>query len=566
MSRAICKPSKLHVGALCAAVLTALAPWTVRGDDKAAGKDAPPAVASIELPQARINSVDISQWPKVRILATILDKNGRPVQLKAVKKLTVADGKDKTKPAHVAFQLGQPLENRKDGKLQGMDKAGVGSAITFVVAGYQDDALRNGSLGRRLREGVASAFKQLGKTDRVNLVWYGDRVQHYVGIKGMTGSLADEEEGRVHNECKKARDEALSGGPITGAGPASKENPGPAPGTDLCGLTSEHKAIVDLLKGDNIAYEGYFPRLFNLGEPFFHYSRYCKPPKEALKGFGEFSPANLDAQKSSREERKRKGEVVDFETSALDVALRMVLQDGKPEEQKAIVLITDGRDGYVKDEQICLENPPKRCAEMTDKKKQQACMGEFLQDRRIQQQADFKAKAPFWIGLARAAGVRVFAVGLGTLGRDYELDRLRLLAEKTGGTYRRADREENIGGEVLSTMQEVLGQLAIEYTMQNPAEEQKSLDVKLQIELDPSMVRGDVTRLETAIATANLAPKLTFRESTEASVRGLAVKLQDLLGYKLYVALGIVVLIGAALVLLILLLLIARGIVRKIRG
>jgi hypothetical protein len=552
-----------HVALL---LLAAFAPGVLVAKELAPAKEAPPAVPPLELPQARINSVDVSAWPKVRVLATILDKNGRPVQLKAVKKLTIADGKDKTKPAHIAFQLGQPLEGRKDGKLLTMDKAGVGSAITFVVAGYQDDALRSGSLGRRLKEGVASAFKQVGKTDRVNVLWYGDRIFRYVGIKGMTGSLADAEEGRVHNECVKARDEALSGGAITGAGPATKDNPGPEPGTDLCGLTSEHKAIVDLLKGDNVAYEGYFPRLFNLGEPFFHYTRYCKPPKEALKGFGEFSAANLSARKTEREERKRKGEVLDFETSAFDEALALVLKDGKPEEQKAIVLISDGRDGYVKDEAVCLENPPKRCAEMTDKKQQQLCMAGVLQERRIQQQADFKVKAPFWIGLARAANVRVFAVGLGTLGRDYELERLRLLAEKTGGTYRRADREENLAGELLSTMQEVLGQVAIEYTVQNPSEDQKTLDVKLQVELDPSMIRGDVTRLETGIATATLPPKLTLREEAERAVRGVAVKLQELLGYKLYVAVGMAVLVVAALLLLLIVALVLRSIVRKVRG
>lgn len=547
---------------LAMAVLLCLLPQAgLAGDAEPESQPTPP----VELPQARINHVDASKWPQVRLLATLLDKNGRPIQLKAVKKLTVADGKDRTKPPHVAFQLGQPLDNRKDAKLQGMDKAGEASAIVFVVSGYQDDALRSGSLGRRVKEAVVSAFKALGKTDRVNLVWYGDRLFRYVGIKGMTGGLSDFEDGRVRKDCRKARDEALSGGPVTGAGAGDKDHPAPEAGTDLCGLTAESKGIVDLLKGEQTAYQGYFPRLFNLGEPFFHHSRYCKPPREALEKFGEFTAENLTRMKGEREELGRKGEALDWQTSAFDEAIRLLLQDGRPNEQKAIVLIADGRDGYVRDDQNCMENPPKRCADL-DKKLLPACMAQFLLERHAAQQADFKAKAVYWIGLARAAGIRVYAVGLGTLGRDYELDRLRLLAERTGGTFRRADTEETISGQVVSTMQEVLGQVAIDYTVQNPAAEQTSLDVKLQIELDPSMVRGDVTRLETSIASAVLPIKLTLRQGLEDSVRTLAAKLQDVLGYKLYVALGTAVLVGAALLMLLIFFLVTRGIVRKIRG
>ncbi|MSP90296.1 MAG: hypothetical protein EXR79_00585 [Myxococcales bacterium] len=529
--------------------------------------EATPVVGAppIELPQARIHHVDLSQWPKVRVLATVLDRLGKPIQPKAIKAIKVVDGKVKSRAPYIQFKLGQPLENRKDGKLQPGDKAGLQNAVVLLAAGYQDPSLREGSLGRRLKEALLAAFKPLAKTDRVNLVWYADRIQKWLGLKGKGGLLSDVEESKA--ACRDARAEAASGGEITLAGPPGKESPPPPPGTDLCGMTGNTKAIVTILKGDLATYEGYFPRLFNLGKPFWSHARYCKPPREALKGFGEFSAENTSIQETERKNREMKGEELDYQTSAFDEALKLLVQDARPEERKALIIVSDGRDGYFRDLQLCQETPPKSCAIFVGERKKFAeCMADFLRRRVAAEQLEFKTRAAHWIGTARAAGVRVFAVGLGMLGQPHELDRLRLLAERTGGTFRMVDKEENLAGEVATAMAEAVGPLVIDFTHQQPEDAGQELNLRLAIDLDPSLVRGDTVKLDTQAFVTSLPAKLEFRQKVERGVRGTVAKLQDLLGYKLYVVLGLVVLVIGGLVALLITFLILRKIVRAIRG
>jgi hypothetical protein len=527
-------------------------------------KSAPP----LDLPQARINHVDVSQWPKVRVLATLLDAAGRPIQLKAVKKLVVADGQSKQKPPYIAFQLGQSLEGRKDGKLQTADKAGVANAIVFLAAGYQDPSLRSGSLGRRLVEALQTGLKPLGKTDRVNLVWYADRIQQWMGLKGKAGGLSDVE--GLRQKCRDARAEARAGGDLTLGDVGGKDKKPPEPGTDLCGLTGDPKTIGTILKSGLAAFEGYFPRLFNLGRPFYTLQRYCKAPKEALKDFGEFSNENVKIQIADRDTRKAKGEELDYETSAFDEALHLLLRDARENERKALVIVSDGRDGHYREIALCKEAPPPSCnAFAGEKAKYQACQATYMKSKVAAQQLEFRSRAAHWIGVARAAGVRVYAVGLGMLGQPYELERLRVLAERTNGTYRQADKEENLASEVQTTMAEITGQIAIDFTHQAPddaLETEKPLSLRIVADLDPSMVRGDVVKLQSVAFDAVLPRPLPLKAKIEKAVRGAAVKAQDLLGYKTYVVVGIALLAVIGLVVLLFTFLILRAIVRKIRG
>lgn len=558
-------------------VLLAFAAGMVGGARSAVGQDdghnhgpiepiaLEPTVPPLDLPQARIQRIDVSEFPKVRVFGTVLDRNGRPVALKAVKKLSVVDAKLKSRPPYIAFQAGQPLDGRKDGNLIPMDKAGVPTALVIVASGYQAPALRNGSLGRRLKEALASAFKPLAKTDRVNLIWANDRLYRFVGLKGRTGELADVEETR--KVCADARFEALTGGPITGAGPATEEAPSPAAGTDLCGLATDPKPIITLLKGQQTAFEGYFPRPFNLGAPFYDYRRYCKPPREALQKYGEFTPENAKVQTDARAARQLKGEALDYETSAMDEALKLLLRDSRQGEQKVLILVGDGKDGYFRDLELCQENPPESCRALADDAvKQQDCIRQFLNQRLIAQQVDFRSRAAFWIGTARAAGIRIFAVGLGMLGEPYELERLRLLAERTGGTYREVEKEENLATELNATMSEVLGQWTIEFVHQTPDEVEGTLNLRLAVELDPSMVRGDVTKLGSVGVTAVIEPRLGWTARVEKSLRGAAATAQGVLGYTLYVVVGVAILVLVSLVFLLILFLIVRRIFRKAKG
>lgn len=546
------RPRALSALLLATAVLV---PTWARGD---AALSAPP----IELPQVRIDRIDSSAFPHVRVLASFLDKRGRPVPLKVVKKLSVVDAKRKARPPYAAFALGQPLGGRKDCKLQGLDKTGIANAVVFVVAGYQDDALRRGSLGRRVKDAVAAAFKPLAKTDRANILWYGDRIYRHVGLKGRGGELSDIEDAR--KLCADARAEALAGGAVTGAGPGDKDHPAPPPGTDLCGLASDFKPMLDVVKGQQTAYEGYFPRLFGLGLPFWEHTRYCAPPPEALKGFGEFEGGNATRRASERDEQKAKGQALDFETDAFDEALRLLLQEGRPEERKSIVLISDGRDGYLRDLDLCRATPPEPCRSAPEAKRK-ACIDEFLRQRLITQQQQFRQRAEHWIGTARAADIRVFAVGLGTLGAPYELERLRVLAERSGGTYRQVDKEENLVGAVAATVGELTGALAIDFTHQEPEEAGAQLDLQLEVEMDAS-VGGGETRFRSTLVSAPIPVQPSWLERTERSVRAAVVAVQEAIGYRTFVLGVTAAAVLGGLLFLLLLFLVLRAVVRKARS
>lgn len=544
-------------GAAALVSLVALLAWPsnpLRGPEL--GTDAG-AVPPIRLPQVRINHVDVSEFPKVRLLASILDRGGRPVQVKAIDKLSVRDGNKRSRKPYVEFSKGQPLDDRKDGKMWPADKAGIKNAAVVVVAGYQHEALRRGSLGRRLKEALADVFKGFGKADRTNIVWYGDRLYSFVGLKGKTGELTDVEHTR--ESCAEARAVALSGREIKASGNAKP----PEPGTDLCGLTGESKDVATLAADK--AFQGYFPRLFNLGPPFFNVKRYCYPPRQRLNQFGEFTPEDMKRAMAERDKQRMAGKPLDYETSAFDEALSLMLREVRQGERRSILLISDGLDGYMNDAELCRERPPAQCAQKDNARARNACVNSFLKDRLISTQSEFKRKALHWIGTARAADIRVHAVGMASLGKPYELERLRLLAEKTGGTYREAESEAQLGAQVGAMSAEVLGQLVVDFVHQEPEEAGDALSLRLSVELDPTMVRGSAA-LESRPYGVDLPPKQDWKQQVKEGVEDLFVAGQQALGYKVFWIVFFVVVGIVALIVLIVTFLIVRKILRWFIG
>ncbi|MEY3012370.1 MAG: hypothetical protein RIT45_1105 [Pseudomonadota bacterium] len=534
--------------------LAGLATVAAVGDARAAD-DETREVPPIVLPQARIDAVDVSGWPKVRVLATILDRRGAPAEVKAIRSLDVLDGKSRQAPPLVRFKNGQPLEGREDGKLWPASKAGVKHAASLIVVGHQHESLRMGSLGRRVKEALGTLLKRFGKTDRGQLLWYADRIKSWWGLKGRTSALSDVEQTR--KVCGEARSEALSGGPITMGGGEAE----PEPGTDLCGLRGDLKDVQAIV--DAKAYEGYFPRLFNLGLPFFVPSRYpCKLPRDVLDQFGPLTPENLRRKKEERDAMAIKGEPLDYETSAMDEALRLLLRDGRDDEQKALLLISDGKDGYLKGDDLCRQTPPARCADLSGKDRDR-CVGRELEDQVKRDQQAFKVHALHWIGVARAAGVRIFAVGVGALGERWELDRLRLLAERTGGTYREAAEEKDLAGAVAAMGAEVFEQVVVDFVHQAPETVSGELSMRLDLELEPTMFRGD-PKLRTLAFTVPVPEVPGWKQLVRRKVEDTLVQAQELLGYRVYVWVGIGLLVFVGLITLLITFFVMRGIFRLI--
>ena len=511
-------------------------------------------VPPMVLPQARIDGIDVSAWPKVRVLATILDRRGIPVEVKAITKLEVRDGKRRSADPYISFVNGAPLEGRKDGKIWPGSKAGVKHATVVIVAGHQHDALRRGTLGQRLKEAVGGLLKKFAKTDRGNVLWVADRIRAWWDLKGRTTLLADVEEARA--DCDAARAEALSGLPLSMSGKAEQ----PAPGTDVCGMRDDIKDVATALA--NTSYEGFFPRLFGLGTPSFDHTRYCKPPREALAGYGQITPENVRMQKEKRDEMEMRGESLDYVSSGMDEAMRLLLRDGKADEHKSIVLVSDGKDGYLRDIELCRESPPSNCAEERGAKRER-CLQDFLGKRVVAEQADFREKATHWLGVARAANIRIFAVGIAPIGERWELDRLRILAERSGGTYREAATEPDLAGAVALTGAELFDQVVIDFTHQAPEEAEATVHLKLQVELDPTMVSGD-PKLETRAFSADVPEIPGWKQVAREKAQDAAASAQDMLGYRVYVWVGIAIIAFVSLIVLLIMLMITRAIFRGI--
>lgn len=544
------------------------------------GPKVQPVVPQVALPQVRIDKLDVSAWPKVRILASVLDGRGAPVELKHLVKLDILDGTkkastaSKTNPALVSFEKGVALANRKDAKLAPRAEAGVGLDVVLVVQGYASTV--EPLMQQRIRDAVAAAFKPLGKGDRVNLVWYNDRVYQATGLRNLDSRLIDIESKEFRAKCQDARREARSGGSITLGPPAGKETPPPEPGTDLCGMQGDAGKVAALAK--NQPFAGAFPRPFNLGPPFWDLGRYCGTPGGALDGFGTFTKDEYERNKQEREDAKLKGQPVDFESSAIDRALELMLRDGKDGNHKAIVLLSDGRDGWVWDLSTCADHPPPPCnafdpsaaanvdrlAAMNDRQQMserhrlavelRRCIEreQVLTKRVALMQTVFHDKAQQWIGMARAAGVRIYAVGIrrsGVVTSPYDLDRLRLLAEKTGGTYREVGDSQPAINAVARTMTEVTGQLAIEFTHQAPDDIEESFSARLSATLDAKLDNPDNpgTQMASDPVVAALPPSLPLLTQLKEVAWSLLVRIQLLMGYEIYVIVGWVMAVGATL-------------------
>lgn len=531
---------------------------SLAGTSGAAADTAPAlAPAPIALPQVRIDSLDTSRWPAVRVFATILDARGHPADVKALQSVAVREARRKSAPPLISFKNGVALDGRKDGRLRPAAKAAVAHSAVVLVSAHQHESLRKGSLGRRLKEAVGSTLKQFGKADRGQVLWVSDRIRAWWDLKGRTTLLSDVEETR--RDCENARAEALSGLRPSLSGKAQA----PPVGTDVCGLRDDIKDIGAAL--DSAAFEGFFPRPFGLGAPPYDHRRYCKPPREALASYGPISPENAQLQLEKRKEARLRGELLDYETSGIEEALRLLLRDGRPHEHKALLLLSDGHDGYLRDFDLCRESPPADCAQLAGHARA-TCVQAFLGRRAVAEQAAFRDEATHWLGVARAAGVRIYAVGIGPLGTRWELDRLRLLAERTGGTYREAETEADLAGATARMAAEVFGQVVIEFTHPTPELVQGTIAVDLVATLDPTKAAvGNSDLLVSRPAERPVPEPQTWRERATEAVEEGAAAAQELLGYRVFVVLLAVAAVLVGVVVLLVLFVVVRGMWRLAR-
>jgi hypothetical protein len=435
---------------------------TVLGVALAVG-GARPAYAEASFPQCKINAVDTTGAPRIKLYVSFLDRRLRPVNFdEFVRELSLLKVPEEGKPKPLFWMTGEEREVKiptdKDAEeeseeakaekqqeaekdaptatLMGDEPGGLAAVV--VMPGYSGTEYRDGLLGERQKTGASLFFKKLGKTNLMNVVWYTDEVYAFVYSRGRMNELT-----RLRSmddkcvEWKRMQLEAEPEEETKEEGKeAEKKEEGPGENEAVCGLTDKYDGLKKII--ENTAYSGFYPNLFGLGAPL------CGKPEYP----------NTAPDENAK--------------PAFETALEMLVRDAKPGQPKNLILLGDGRDGYIFRTQECKSSFADRCRKPKDGQKPsyrevKACMDELVKKLLVQEQKTFEAKLTRWIGLAKASGVRVHSV-VNPNAEPHERERLEVLALRTGGTVRFADDPNQVVDLYTDLVDEITGQIVIAAT------------------------------------------------------------------------------------------------------
>lgn len=440
------------------------------------------AAYRFDRPQAKINWIDVSQAPTVRIHVSFLDRRLRPVPLKEIRTIEVLRATPDGGKGDVVKTFTDLLPTDGTGEVVLFSKAGEARDVVIVAAGHQHPELRDGDLGANQRESLGIFFKKLGATDRVNVIWYHDRLLTYVHREGKTSELSD-----LADSMSWCREEALKSYEWWGMEPPAPAEGEEAAPADPCGLLPDFGKLEKILKG--MPYQGFFPRLVGL-----ELLGLCIPPRH--EPIGKTGPGGTQAAEQ-------------VYGGAIDEALRMLVQKGAAGRPKYLILLSDGKDGYLDVQDDCrlkylqdvkdtLEQYRTACKEQTSgwkaagaclkgidfqgKTKQLKAQAESkLAQRVVAEQQRFRDQrlAP-WLALANAADIAVYAVGY-PLGLPAERERLEILSLKTGGTYREVTEAAEVGDAYSDVVDELANQYVIVFDAGLKSKETAAFSVKLTV-------------------------------------------------------------------------------------
>jgi len=424
--------------------------------------------ARAEFPQLKINYIDASQAPKIRIWASVVTKGWLPPGDKDLTGITLYKKPEKGTAVELfGFEAGEIVwpKSMSDEDKKKKEKAlpelalnaelDTGSSIVVVVPGFQDPEYRVGTLGERSRNGAGLFFKKLGKTNQMNAIWYNDFVWSYVFTEGRTSGLTKLEP-ELDKCAKWERDQVANWG-LSPEELAEKEAAAggtagvPKKNEARCGLTKEYGEIGKMVQKS--AYDGFWPQLFGLPQ------RMCVKPEHEIKRTG-LAASNGEA-----------AEVGEKRLLAIDAALEMLVKGGDPAMPKIIILTGDGRDGYINASTDCRAKYLADCQAKDEikalkgkeaREKINACVGEQLEkDIRIEQAA-FVEKLPTWLGLAKAANIRIYSVVHPT-APAYARERMEVLSWRTGGTSRFAADANDVLTSYDSLITELNNQIVVTF-------------------------------------------------------------------------------------------------------
>lgn len=484
-----------------------------------------PALAG-SFPQVKMDFVDVSEAPTVTIGFSFLTTTLKAVQPKFIDVLDIMRHRSDQDPRGTAIRKlvkGKPNDKTKDGELMTADKAERPVDAVIVVAGYGNVQFTESELGPGIRSALSLVLKKFPKSGRMNLLWVGDLLWSHVRAQGRVGSLTRLNTEQNRKLCRASRLEWYERGDQAPGDPEAEEQ---APIEPACGLAANDGSIADIVKS-KARFEGFYPALFGL------HDKYPETPgheNRALQGYR--------ADEDGKVERP---------PVAMDEALRLLLLSSTPDTPKALILISDGRDGYTESLDMWRQRWKETCEERYGSSRKlrdqvSACVTDLETGHLTNRETFFAARVTRWLPLLRAARVRVLALGLPT-GTSYELNRLRLLAEMTGGTYREAQDVESLEDAAAALIGELGGQLVVRFT-------------------DPEILGGQTVGYSVSARASrrNFASRALFAEVPEivagprAAIHKAYAELKRAVGSPWH----IVILVVAALILLLLLFLILK--------
>ena len=383
-----------------------------------------------DLPQVKIDRVDASDPARWRVYLSGLDDAARPLGLmdRTVALFAGAPG------ARVRTEGDEPVVRFASGAagkgfsgtLEPLGKArDVRQAVVLVLAMHADVPRE---VAAQYPETVSGVLDGLRKDASVGVVSYGDSVQVLWSPDGTRGDVRDLND--VQNCLRVLRADA--------GRPRDDGAKGVACGR-LFASPEDVKAKLRALP----APQGLFPRLLGVPET-----------QAVLDEASRRGHDRLDAPHAGTEAAERLAE------GALEAALRLLMNGSPGDAVREVVVLSDGRDGYLRIAELMNARAVKQCGgkgrkcgagaptrqkgstQLDDEGGSKECAAEAIEctlprvaDGLRSREDVVRTVLDAILADARAAEVRVFTVALP--GTD-EVGRVRLaaLAGRTGGTFR----------------------------------------------------------------------------------------------------------------------------------
>jgi hypothetical protein len=416
--------------------------------------------------QAKINYIDTSQAPKIKVFVSLLDKNLRAIKKDAsgISKVTLFRKPPKKGSAVPLFtvlseddSVEYPKRKKKDSEnsideeeppiVQPMVLEEKGMAMVVIMPGT-GPAYLNETLGDVQKSAIQDLLKA-SATSRLNLLWVGagtsgsGRVLSYVQAPGASCTLCDFNVQWANCEKSTLKKLEKYGEPAEEGEEKDKDEV-------KCGLSMAAKTIGGAV--EKKPYSGLCPNLFGLGQKYRNHKK-CR-----RRG---------DLSKKTESEASGKGV-----KSAMVVALEMLVRDALAGEPRAIVLIGDGRDGYFDRMDEAKDSFKESCATENKKvrgmswstlsKTRRGCVQRRMKITTNDQQRAFKQALSTWLPLAQAANIRIYTVA-NEIARTDEQDRMSILALRTGGTYRYAESSDAFQSKMSDLVEELNDQLVLTF-------------------------------------------------------------------------------------------------------